>query len=239
VGDAVDYRGIPYYMSQLTEFVRTFSANFNQVQNSGYDLYDNQGCDLFVASTLASGQEFDMTELLYNKTDGCYYLNGVAQTDAVDSDIVYTFSSQATAGQPTSYYSMTALNVVVSSAVQEDGKLLAFSKEANAGVAAYDNLDAMSALREDDTMFKQGIPTNFLAVMVATVGVDGAKVSDCTTNSENILSAVDNRRLSKSGVDEDEEAQNMIEFQNLLNYQYRVISVMNEVLDRLITSTGA
>jgi flagellar hook-associated protein 1 FlgK len=133
---------------------------------------------------------------------------------------------------------MTALNAVVSSDVLDDGKLLAFSTEQNSGVAAYENLAAMSALREDNSMFKEGIPSNFLSVMVATVGVDGAKVEDCTTNSENIVNAVDNRRLSKSGVDEDEEAQNMIELQNLLNYQYQVISVMNEVLDRLINSTG-
>jgi flagellar hook-associated protein 1 FlgK len=105
-------------------------------------------------------------------------------------------------------------------------------------VAAYENLQEMSALREDNSMFKQGTPTNFLAVMVATVGVDGAKVEDCTTNSENIVNAVNNRRLSKSGVDEDEEGQNLIELQNLLNYQYQVISVMNDVLDRLINSTG-
>jgi flagellar hook-associated protein 1 FlgK len=238
VGDAVDYRGIPYYMAQLNEFVRTFSANFNQVQNGGYDLYDNSGCDVFVASTLATGQEFEMDELLYNKTDGCYYLNGVAQTDKTGSDVVYTFSSQTTDGQPTSYYSMTALNAVVSSDVLDDGKLLAFSTEQNSGVAAYENLAAMSALREDNSMFKQGTATNFLAVMVATVGVDGAKVEDCATNSQNIVNAIQTRRLSKSGVDEDEEAQNLIELQNLLNYQYQVISVMNEVLDRLINSTG-
>ena len=66
-------------MSQLNEFVRTFSANFNQVQNAGYDLYQEKGCDLFVAAPLANGGQFDMTEFLYNKTDGCYYLNGVAQ----------------------------------------------------------------------------------------------------------------------------------------------------------------
>jgi flagellar hook-associated protein 1 FlgK len=133
---------------------------------------------------------------------------------------------------------MTALNAVVSSDVLDDGKLLAFSTEQNSGVAAYGNLAAMSALREDNSMFKEGIPSNFLAVMVATVGVDGAKVEDCATNSQNIVNAIQNRRLSKSGVDEDEEAQNMIELQNLLNYQYQVISVMNEVLDRLINSTG-
>jgi flagellar hook-associated protein 1 FlgK len=238
VGDAVDYRGIPYYMSQLNEFVRTFSANFNQIQNTGYDLYGNTGCDVFVASTLSTGSEFTMDELIYDKTYGYYYLNGVAQSELTGDDVVYSFSSTTTEGQPTSYYSMTALNVVVAEDVLDDGKLLAFSNDPDAGVASSTNLEKMSALREDNSMFKQGTPSNFLAVMVATVGVDGAKVEDCSTNAENIVNAVNNRRLSKSGVDEDEEAQNMIELQNLLNYQYQVISIMNDVLDRLINSTG-
>ena len=59
-----------------------------------------------------------------------------------------------------------------------------------------------------------------------------------TTNSENIQKAIENRRLSVMGVDEDEEGQNLIITQNLLNAQYRVISVMNEVLDKLINQTG-
>lgn len=238
VGDAVDYRGIPYYMNQLNEFVRTFSANFNQVQNGGYDLYDNKGSDLFVASTLASGQEYEMTELLYNKTDGCYYLNGEAQNGLTGDDVVYTFNSRLQDGDKASYYNMTALNVVVSKELMEDEKKLALSLKENNGVASYENLTRMSGLREDNTMFKQGIPSNFLSVMVATIGVDGAKVEDCASNSEDILNAVQNRRLSKTGVDEDEEGQNMIELQNLLNYQYHVISVMNQVLDKLINEMG-
>lgn len=238
VGDSVEFRGIPYYMAQLNEFVRTFSANFNQVQNSGYDLYQEKGCDVFVAAPLANGGQFEMTELLYNKTDGCYYLNGEAKKGLKGSDVVYTFSSKAEKGNSLSYYNMTALNIQVSTDILNDGKKLAFSTEPNAGVAARENLTKMSALREDNSMFKQGIPSNFLAVMTATIGVDGAKVDDCTTNSKNILDAVENRRLSKSGVDEDEEGKNMIEYQNLLKYQYQVISIMNEVLDKLINGTG-
>lgn len=238
VGDRVEFRGIPYYMAQLNEFVRTFSANFNQIQNSGYDLYQEKGCDVFVAAPLANGGQFDMTELLYNKTDGCYYLNGGAKKGLKGSDVVYTFSSKAEKGNSLSYYNMTALNIQVSNDILNDGKKLAFSTEPNAGVAARENLTRMSALREDNSMFKQGIPSNFLAVMTATIGVDGAKVDDCTTNSKNILDAVENRRLSKSGVDEDEEGKNMIEYQNLLKYQYQVISIMNEVLDKLINGTG-
>lgn len=238
IGDDVGFRGIPYYMAQLNEFVRTFSANVNQIQNTGYDLYQEKGCDLFVAAPLADGTEYEMAELLYNKTEGCYYLNGEAQKGLAGADVVYTFSSKTQKGQKLSYYSMTALNVQVSEDVLSDGKKLAFSTEANAGVASFDNLSRFSALREDNTMFKQGMPSNFLAIMTAAVGVDGTKINDCTTNSKNIVDGVENRRLSKSGVDEDEEGKNMIEYQNLLKYQYRVISVMNEVLDRLINSTG-
>lgn len=39
VGDSVDYKGIPYYMAQLNEFVRTYSQEFNDVHKSGYDDY--------------------------------------------------------------------------------------------------------------------------------------------------------------------------------------------------------
>ena len=43
VGDSIDNRGVPYYMAQLNEFVRTFAQEFNRVQNGGYDLNDNPG----------------------------------------------------------------------------------------------------------------------------------------------------------------------------------------------------
>ena len=86
----------------------------NQVQNAGNDLYQEKGCDLFVAAPLANGGQFDMTEFLYNKTDGCYYLNGVAQKGLSGADVVYTFSSKAENGKSLSYYNMTALSVQVS-----------------------------------------------------------------------------------------------------------------------------
>ena len=90
----------------------------------------------------------------------------------------------------------------------------------------------------DQNIFKQGTPTAFLQIMTATIGVDSSKVVAAATNSENIQKSIENRRLSVMGVDEDEEAQNLVITQNLLNAQYRVISVMNEVLDKLINQTG-
>ncbi len=277
IGDAISFRGIPYYMAQLNEYIRVLSANFNEVQNSGYDLYGNKGEDLFVAEAVATGEQFVMTEFLYNKEDGYYYLNGCKILDSKgqakyaadgytleaitgedgyymakdaqgnekekvylpkDDNSIFTFTSYTTSGQPTSYYNMSSLYATVSTPLAEDGKLLAAAGVAGAGVSEGTNLEKMAALRDDKTMFKQGAPTSFLSVIVATVGVDEDKLLNSTENSKNILDAVNNRRLSKSGVDEDEEGQNLIEYQSLLNYQYKVMSVMNEVLDKLINGTA-
>lgn len=288
VGDAVPFRGIPYYMSQLNEFLRTFSANFNQVQNKGYDLHGNLGRDLFVAKDITTNEQLDMNEFLRNTADGYYYLNGnkvlnsemadkyleslakidtshTYTTEEIDGEEnyfnvvnengdvlekiyippdegnIFSFGSTTTAGEKTSYYSITAMLFKANEDIVTDGSLLAcagLDPKDKSGVSEGANLELLTRLQNDVYMFKQGTPSSFLQVMTATVGVDSSQVSTSAENAKNIVDAVDNRRLSTAGVDEDEEAQNLIISQNLLNAQYQVISVMNEVLDKLINSTG-
>lgn len=307
IGDSVDFRGIPYYMSQLNEFIRTFSANVNQLQNAGYDMDNNKGIDLFVGLDSQTDKQMNMIELIRNTKDGYYYLNGSkvfsgkvtgGTTDAPkaaagsdlesyltnneytikgksetavsangingkkytlldkngeeaetifvpdDSKNVFTFSSstkESTDGNIySSYYNVTAARFQANKDVVKDGRLIAAAKysQDKTGISESGNLDKLVALQNDQNIFKQGTPTAFLQIMTATVGVDSNKIVAATTNSENIQKAIENRRLSVMGVDEDEEGQNLIITQNLLNAQYRVISVMNEVLDKLINQTG-
>lgn len=307
IGDSVDFRGIPYYMSQLNEFIRTFSANINQLQNAGYDMDNNKGVDLFVGLDSQTDKQMNMIELIRNTKDGYYYLNGnkvfsgkvtAGATDtpkaAAGSDLesyltnneytikgksetavsangisgkkytlldkngeeaetifvpddsknVFTFSSstkESTDGNIySSYYNVTAARFQANKDVVKDGRLIAAAKysQDKTGISESGNLDKLVALQNDQNIFKQGTPTAFLQIMTATVGVDSNKIVAATTNSENIQKAIENRRLSVMGVDEDEEGQNLIITQNLLNAQYRVISVMNEVLDKLINQTG-
>lgn len=307
IGDSVDFRGIPYYMSQLNEFIRTFSANVNQLQNAGYDMDNNKGVDLFVGLDSQTDKQMNMIELIRSTKDGYYYLNGSkvfsgkvtgGTTDAPkaaagsdlesyltnneytikgksetavsangisgkkytlldkngeeaetifvpdDSKNVFTFSSstkESTDGNIySSYYNVTAARFQANKDVVKDGRLIAAAKysQDKTGISESGNLDKLVALQNDQNIFKQGTPTAFLQIMTATVGVDSNKIVAATTNSENIQKAIENRRLSVMGVDEDEEGQNLIITQNLLNAQYRVISVMNEVLDKLINQTG-
>ena len=307
IGDSVDFRGIPYYMSQLNEFIRTFSANINQLQNAGYDMDNNNGVDLFVGLDSQTDKQMNMIELIRNTKDGYYYLNGSkvfsgnvtgGNTDkpaaAANSDLalylknneytikgnsetavsangingnkytlldkngeeaetifvpdnsenVFTFSSSTKESKDgniySSYYNVTAARFQANKDVVKDGRLIAAAKysQDKTGISESGNLDKLVALQNDQNIFKQGTPTAFLQIMTATVGVDSNKIVAATTNSENIQKAIENRRLSVMGVDEDEEAQNLVITQNLLNAQYRVISVMNEVLDKLINQTG-
>lgn len=313
IGDSVDFRGIPYYMSQLNEFIRTFSANVNQLQNIGYDMDNNHGVDLFVGTDNSTGKQMDMIELIRNTNDGYYYLNGskvfsfsgtiddnatpptiTAGSDKNDATLenylknndytikansavtksgengisgkvytlldkngdeaetifipndaknIFTFSSSTKeiAGKTySSYYGITAARFQANKDVVKDGRLIAAAKypKEKTGLSESGNLDRLVALQNDQNVFKQGTPTAFLQIMTATIGVDSNKVVSAATNSENIQKSIENRRLSVMGVDEDEEAQNLIITQNLLNAQYRVISVMNEVLDKLINQTG-
>lgn len=309
IGDDVEYRGIPYYMSQLNEFVRTFSATFNQQHNKGYDMDGNLGEDLFMAKDTTTGKQLDMTEFLKNTKDGYYYLNGnkvfdaagwgdyqtgpmatngytfsqtmdnsvtppVAVTPVVEgityncydikdkdgklvekvyvsqSTSIFKFKSSvsADAGDKASYYNLTASNYSANQDMVKNGRMIAAASKdprglvtgtvENSGIEQSANLELLAALSSDKTMFKQGEPLGFLQVMTATIGVDSDKMIDCADNANAITEAVDIRRLATVGVDEDEEGQAFIELQNLLNIQYRVVSIMNQVLSKLINEMG-
>lgn len=226
--DAVDFRGIPYYMSQLDEFIRTFSNAFNEVQTSGYDLYGNLGEQMFIGTDIGLGAEMRF--------------DGTRKMDADKAAGGYKFSSQTTglnaAGYvESSYYRLTALNTSIDSKIAHDGRYLACADQPGA-VSDRNNLTKMLDLEDDKTMFHQGQPASFLQIVTSTIAVDGEKIKGNLDNAQNIKDATEQRRLSKAGVDEDEEGKNLIICQNLLNYQYKVLSVMNEVLDKLINGTA-
>ena len=54
----------------------------------------------------------------------------------------------------------------------------------------------------------------------------------------NLEQTIANQRTSVSGVDEDEEALNLVKFQYAYNMASKIISVMNQMLDKLINDTG-
>ena len=72
----------------------------------------------------------------------------------------------------------------------------------------------------------------------ADITVDTQECEIFTDNYTNISTTIDNQRQSVSGVDEDEEALDLIKFQNAYNLSSKCISVLSEMYDQLILRTG-
>ena len=222
VGDEVKFKGVPYYMAQLNKFVRQFSQEFNEVCNQGYDSEGNQGLDFFNSKQATSGNNYIFTE----KGDG--YDASFSSKPTMDADGNYIGS----------YYYMDCLNFSVNTTIQDDYKKIPVHSTATAGAAENDNLKKLMALKDDKTMFTHGAPDAFLQTMVASLGVDSKRANTMASSQSKITQTIESQRLSVSGVDEDEEGADLVKYQNLLFNQYKVLSVMDEVFDKLINGTA-
>jgi flagellar hook-associated protein 1 FlgK len=234
IGESIDYKGIPYYMSQMNEFVRTYAKAFNDIHRGGVDLENNAGMDFFNATNKVNGREYtfgplkDSDDYEYYDFDTFNSQTGGYHEDIPDDQPLYG-----------SYYFMTAENFTVSKDLLLDANLMTTASNVVDGAENNDIVDALLALKDDKMLFKQGAPDGFFQTLVAEIGIDTKKASNFSDGQENILGSIKNQRLSISGVDVDEEAMNLVRFQNAYNLSAKVITVMDEIYDKLINYMGA
>ncbi len=72
------------------------------------------------------------------------------------------------------------------------------------------------------------------ASFVGQIGADAKQATEMQGNQSLVLSELDNRRSSISGVSLDEEATDVIRFQQAYQASAKVITTINEMLDTLI-----
>ena len=70
------------------------------------------------------------------------------------------------------------------------------------------------------------------------MALNAQSANTLTDSYTSIAGTIDNQRLSVSGVDSDEEALSLVQFQHAYNLASQMISVLTEVYDRLILQTG-
>lgn len=159
----------------------------------------------------------------------------------------YIFNNSAltngTAGNTSTsdtYYKLTAGNFCVATVCVKDPTLLATTKSitGEGGVDAYDLLEELAKLKSDVELYRGGTASDFLKCMIADISVDTQAATIFNNNYSNIASTIESQRMSISGVDEDEEALDLVKFQNAYNLSSKMISVMAEIYDRLILETG-
>ena len=218
IGNTVDYKGIPYYRSQLNEFIRTFAQRFNEVHAKGTNLNGDTDVNFFSAKNLMTNEE--------------YNLNGFGKGGDItefDSDPLVTEAS---------YYWLTAESFTVSQFIMDNPSTISAASDIVNGVGNADIAKELLALKSDVSMFKQGDPAAFLQTLVGEVGVDTSAALSFAKSQKNIVDSVTNQRLSVAGVDVDEEAMNLAKYQEAYSLSAKVISVMNEIYNKLINEMG-
>ncbi|WP_203245940.1 flagellar hook-associated protein FlgK [Sporosarcina beigongshangi] len=78
----------------------------------------------------------------------------------------------------------------------------------------------------------------FFQGLIGELGVNGLEANKMVKNTATLLGAVEHRRASISSVSLDEEMTDMIRFQQAYNASARMITVVDETLDKIINGMG-
>lgn len=115
-----------------------------------------------------------------------------------------------------------------------------YSFSISQGWASGDNAVLMgNKLKTDSNAILGNVSLDsFYSSLIAAVGVQSQNAQRLTENQQTLVDQVSNWRQSVSGVNMDEEMTNMIRFQKGYNAAARVLTTMDEMLDKLINGTG-
>lgn len=230
IGGEINYQGVPYYMKQMNEWVRDFMKKVNDIFKKGLTAEDppKKADILFTAD--------------YPRQDGQYKQS--------ELDL------SAPNGENTGYYKITAGNVTLLDAVVKNPDLLGTRKDIDknqgVGVPGGDGKDEIEGEEQCDQVWEvisMLTDTNQFSFRGRDAGgFLECVLSDATLNTSNaetfyatyysLETNIDNQRTSISGVDEDEEAMNLVKYENAYTLASKMINVLTEVYDRLILQTG-
>ena len=79
---------------------------------------------------------------------------------------------------------------------------------------------------------------NYYKTMTSKLGSDSESMDDKASSQDDLITQITNWRSSTSGVDWNEELTNMIKFQQGYSACSRCLTTMDEMLDKLVNSTG-
>lgn len=133
-----------------------------------------------------------------------------------------------------------ASNISVNPAIQANPSMIA---AANVAGAPGNNEVALSIIKLQSSMsppLPSGTPTSETAYnsMVAGVGTDSRSAGNEAETQRSLVDLLDRRRESVSGVSLDEEAVGLVRYQRAYEAAARVLTAYDELLDKLINSTG-
>lgn len=224
------YNGIPHYIKKLNQYVQTFAKAFNE----GYIDYDNDG--IISASEDGKGH-VDGYGVGATASLGIRFFTMLGDNNQSISSSDFINGETDIPGIDSRYKNITAKNFAVSSDILEDIRKIATS-DTPGQVGNINNLSELMKYRNNDQMFVEGAPEDFMKSVITTLGVSSQQAKRISSNQTVIVKQVENRRLSESGVSMDEEVANMVKHHQAYSASAQMINAMAEIYDILINRVG-
>lgn len=226
IGVNIDYQGIPYYMAQMNEWVRSFAQAVNNIEKK--------------AQINGNGDKADeLFRFGFNESE-----TGFSNFDysSFDTNIkaIYDIGGHTVSTQNNNYLKLTAGSFNINSSMVKDVSLFGTTSDYMQGQDAQDITNLLLEVRTDKSkMSYRGCSSEeFLQCMTSDVALGASSANNFYSNFDKISKAIVAQRTSVSGVDNDEEALNLVKFQEAYNLSSKMIQVMTEIYDRLILQTG-
>ncbi|MBE5949402.1 MAG: flagellar hook-associated protein FlgK [Lachnospiraceae bacterium] len=132
---------------------------------------------------------------------------------------------------------MTADNWRVNPAIATNPYKLATTVDVSQGPDNQDLILKLAGLR-DERIYVSGNAEDCFQRIVSAIAINTSAAKNMEDSFTNIGKAIVNQRLSISGVDEDEEAMDLVKYQNAYELAAKALTVMEEILDKLINGTA-
>lgn len=249
--DPIKYQGIPYYMNQMNTWIRGFAEKVNDIFRAGVDSYGNDGCLFFTGNTNYTG-ETDTIVAISHITGGTkqlVYTTINAGSQFTEKELLEEWGQAFPTGN--GYYDITAGNFAINEDLIKDAGLLAtrtkISDDEVQGVEdelhgveecgrILEMIDLLNS--KEKYQFRNGSASQMLEMILSDVALNASDANTFCDTYQGLQNVIDNQRTSISGVDEDEEAVNLVKYQNAYTLASKMIQTLTEVYDRLILQTG-
>ena len=202
--------GIPFYMDQLNNLVRSMAQSINDIHQTGYTYPDGSTA---------------------SKNDVIFF----AVTPKLDG-----FGNPIVSGGYTQYdYSkLTAGAFDISNAIVKSiYNIAGSSSSVNLSSPTPDTGNNVIALKLSKDLDNNGYYDKLNSI-VDNLAITSKTAGNVTDTKESLLKSVDTQRHSISAVSLDEETTNLIIFQQAYNAATRVITTLDDMLNRMINNMG-
>ncbi len=219
IGQDVNYQGVPYYMTQMNEWIRDFVHKVNDIFTEGLDGDGEDAGILFTGGYPDNSGQYREDELNDSRHNG------------------------------KGYYYLTAGNITITDELMKNARRLGTRENVDDDTTdgtEQDGVEQNNQVRKVISMindinqfsFRGRNASGFLECVLSDAMLNASNADTFYATYISLESNIDNQRLSISGVDEDEEAVSLIKYENSYTLASKMISVLTEVYDRLILETG-